>query len=161
MLVVVSNQCCCSRVNVVKVPSCVAALSLGGSASNNVAEYEGIRACFRDALAVANANPDAVVLTGSHDPAEQGRRYSFFFQTDSMLLARQLSGIWACRATPLRPLYEECLRIGKELSERGLPWGVSHIYREFNASADGAANLALDSPDDPDSVFPALVTPAP
>jgi len=61
-----------------------------------------------------------------------------------MLLARQVSGQWRCKARTLIPAYEECLSIGAELRGRGCSWYIEHIYREFNATADSLVNEALD-----------------
>ena len=70
------------------------------------------------------------------------------FEVDSNIVASQMAreNAWVCRDEELRPLYEECRRLGARLSEQGKTWEVRHIYREFNQVADTLANEALDDP---------------
>ena len=62
---------------------------LASDATNNVAEYEGLRQCMRRAERVR----DGLVM----------------FEVDSMLLARQMSRYrpWACRSAVLIPIHSE------------------------------------------------------
>ena len=68
------------------------------------------------------------------------------FRVDSLLVARQLQGKWACKCAHLLPLY--CRAIQLLDSIRRAPHTqdaiVEHIYREFNSDADGLANYAID-----------------
>ena len=97
-----------------------------GDVSNNVAEYEGVL----QALLHASQHP----------------RPNLIFRVDSLLVARQLQGIWACRSAHLLDQYERAIDILNSL--RGAPQissvAVEHVYREFNSDADGLANLAID-----------------
>ena len=98
-----------------------------GDESNNVAEYYGVLR----ALQHAASNQQTLLC----------------FRVDSMLVAKQLQGQWACRSPDLVPLYEQCLVLlqGLRSSAHVSQVQVEHIYREFNAYADSLANAALDN----------------
>ena len=69
------------------------------------------------------------------------------FRVDSMLAAKHLAGMCACRASNLVPLYATALDHLQRLQLRhaaGLV-DVENVYRDFNASADGLANYAVDN----------------
>ena len=98
-----------------------------GDASNNEAEYDGVLRALQHAVSMIDHS-------------------SFCFRVDSLLVARQLQGLWRCRAVHLHAVYEACLDLLKELRSRH---GhdcvkVEHVYREFNASADALANEVLN-----------------
>ena len=97
-----------------------------GDATNNTAEYTGILHALRYAA--------------SH-PCQR-----LCFQVDSLLVARQLQGCWACRSPDLIPLYEEALHLLTTLRSDPLVEDVivEHIYREFNVEADALANIGID-----------------
>ena len=99
-----------------------------GDASNNVAEYHGLRAAMQRAV----RRPDREVV----------------FQVDSDLVAKQMARVnaYVCRADGLMPLHHDCNQLGKALEERGVSWEVRHVYREYNQIADELANLAIDDP---------------
>lgn len=97
-----------------------------GTASNNVAEYRGLLACMRRAT--------------------RKRAACIMFQVDSMLLARHQNFAWACRTLELRPYYEECVNLGRQLTRQGKRWQLQHVYREFNGVADALANEGVDDP---------------
>ena len=110
-------------------PFAVARGFLGNNVSNNVAEYEGLRACMRRALRI--------------------RDLQVAFEVDSMLLARQMAHHrpWACRSENLLAIHVDCVGLGERLSELGVSWRVRHIYREFNQTADTLSNQAIDEQD--------------
>ena len=97
-----------------------------GDVSNNEAEYEGVVSAIGHAVTAA---PRACC-----------------FRVDSLLVARQLRGEWACRAPHLVPTYTRCLQLLERLRAHVAPntVRVQHIYREYNGDADGLANYALD-----------------
>ena len=68
------------------------------------------------------------------------------FYVDSMLVAKQLSCEWRCNSAHLKPLYEEALEALFALRRQAgvMSVDVKHIYREFNADADGICNRVLD-----------------
>jgi len=100
--------------------------NLGPHASNNVAEYSGLRASMHQAL----RKLDLRVV----------------FDVDSNLVARQMAqeDAWACRSVNLLHLHVGCVTCGDALTSAGIVWRVRHIYREYNQTADGLANAALD-----------------
>ena len=102
---------------------------LGNDITNNFAEYAGLWQCMRRAARIL-------------DPIVK-------FEVDSMLLAKQMAQIntWACRSDNLMDLHIECVRLGNILSDRGVIWNVTHIYREFNQTADALSNQAIDEID--------------
>ena len=97
-----------------------------GDVTNNIAEYH------------------AVWLALTH--AVCNIHHLYCFRVDSMLVARQLQGCWACRAAHLQHLYMACLDLIGILRRRAGPEHVQvqHIYREYNGDADGLANEAID-----------------
>ena len=72
------------------------------------------------------------------------------FELDSQIIARQVVMFSrrkaACRSPNLRPHFRTCVALGHALTERGVHWNMYHIYREYNQTADGLANLAIDDP---------------
>ena len=99
-----------------------------GDETNNVAEY----------LAAITALRNASFL---HCPR-------VIIRLDSLLVVNQLLGIWACRSSNLRSLYEEGLSLMTAIENDAdiLHFTLEHVYREFNADADSTANEALDAP---------------
>ena len=97
-----------------------------GDVSNNVAEYRGVIL----SLEYAVASPAPYLC----------------FRVDSMLVAKHLSGVWACHSPALVELYSHALDLLSRLrsNDHVLDVLVEHIYREFNADADSLANLAID-----------------
>ena len=89
-----------------------------------MAEYEGLLASMRRAA--------------------RKRDKEVIFEVDSMLLARQIGHVWACRSPSLTPYYEKCLQLGDTLDARGITWSIRHIYREYNQAADSLSNEAID-----------------
>ena len=101
---------------------------LGTGISNSVAEYRGLQESMRRA---ARRPQDKVVV----------------FEVDSMLLAKQMRHIWACRHASISPLYVDCCELGDQLTEMGVHWSIRHIYREYNQAADSLSNEAIDEPE--------------
>jgi ribonuclease HI len=91
-----------------------------GTATNNVAEYQGL-------------------LLGLSRAQELGAR-SIEIVTDSELMAKQWSGEYRVKNKVLRPLYEEA----KEIARHFESVDVRHVRRGGNAAADAAANRAID-----------------
>jgi len=92
-----------------------------GRATNNVAEYEAVRAGLERALALG--------------------AQSVHVRADSELSIRQLTGAYRVKNAGLKPIFDAV----KEL-ERKIPGGVTyeHVRREQNRLADALANQALD-----------------
>ena len=82
---------------------------LGIGVSNNVAEYRGLHEGMRRA---------------SRRPQDK----EVVFEVDSMLLAKQMRHVWACRHDSISPIYEECCELGDKLTEMGVRWTIRHIY---------------------------------
>jgi ribonuclease HI len=89
-------------------------------ATNNVAEYGGLLAALRWAVAHG--------ITALH------------VRSDSLLLVNQMKGQYRVKNPGLQPLYEDArslvLQIGRVTFE--------HVRREFNKDADRLANEAMD-----------------
>jgi ribonuclease HI len=92
-----------------------------GEMTNNQAEY---RALIAGLQAVARYRPVAVEV-----------------YLDSELLVNQLNGRYQVRHGALRPLFEEALRLARELSRVRF----THVPRAQNHLADAEANKALDA----------------
>ena len=119
-------------------PTATARGYLGEGVTNNVAEYVGVQACFENAVGFARTARLA------RPPKPPPQDFAFVFEVDSSLVAQQINGHWGCNNTSLQGHYAACIRAGRTLREWGWKWMLRHIYREFNATADGLANQALD-----------------
>ena len=91
-----------------------------GSATNNVAEYNGLLAALR----YAQAN---------------GHR-TLRVKSDSELLVKQMKGEYRVKNAGLQPLYQEACAMAKALDRIVF----EHVRREQNKDADRLANLAMD-----------------
>lgn len=91
-----------------------------GTATNNVAEYEGV-----------------LFFLGSH-PAEQGETLEFYL--DSLLVVNQLKGLWKIKDENLKVLNLKIKDLTKNLK---VSW--NHIPREENLEADALVNETLDN----------------
>ena len=69
-------------------------------------------------------------------------------RVDSKLLAMQVTGRWCCAAPTLRAFYKRALTLIDRLKTRAgiAEVEVVHVYREYNADADGICNEVLDMP---------------
>jgi len=95
-----------------------------GVATNNVAEYNGLLAALR--WAVANGRP------------------SLHVRSDSELLVRQMRGEYRVRNPGLQRLHSEAHRLSSLLPRVTF----EHVPRASNAEADRLANLAMDESGD-------------
>jgi ribonuclease HI len=91
-----------------------------GTATNNVAEYQGLLAALRHA-------------------AESGHR-ELLVRSDSELLVKQMRGEYRVKNPGLQPLHREA----SSLAARFDRVRFEHIPRSKNAEADRLANLAMD-----------------
>jgi probable phosphoglycerate mutase len=91
-----------------------------GTATNNVAEYQGLLAALRHA-------------------AESGHR-ELLVRSDSELLVKQMRGEYRVKNPGLQPLHREA----SSLAARFDRVRFEHIPRAKNAEADRLANLAMD-----------------
>lgn len=91
-----------------------------GVATNNVAEYQGLLAALRWAVA-HNARPLLV-------------------RSDSELLVKQMLGLYRVKHPGLQPLHQEACRLVRSVGDVTF----EHVRRERNADADRLANAAMD-----------------
>lgn len=91
-----------------------------GETTNNVAEYRALIA--------------GLEMAGSLDVS------SIEIRLDSMLLVKQVLGDYRVKATHLKPLHRDVLRLLEAFDE----WTIGHVRREANTVADALANEALD-----------------
>lgn len=91
-----------------------------GETTNNVAEYRALIAGLELAL---DRGVEAIDV-----------------RVDSLLLVKQIAGEYRVKASHLKPLHREALRLLGQFGE----WSMSHVRREANSVADGLANEALD-----------------
>jgi len=61
-------------------------------------------------------------------------------RSDSELLVRQMQGRYKVKSDDLKPLYEQALKLSRQLGY----FQIEHVRRELNRDADALANLALD-----------------
>jgi ribonuclease HI len=88
--------------------------------TNNVAEYNGLLAALRWAVA-------------------HGVR-TLHIRADSELLVKQMKGVYRVKNPGLIPLYEEARRLTRQIGRVSL----EHVRREFNKEADRLCNEAMD-----------------
>jgi ribonuclease HI len=91
-----------------------------GTATNNVAEYQGL-------------------INGLRFAFEHGARRVRVF-SDSQLVVRQVEGRYKVKHAAMIPLHREAMG----LLSRFAQWSVTHVPREQNREADRLANRALD-----------------
>jgi ribonuclease HI len=92
-----------------------------GIKTNNVAEYSGLLAVLK--WAVAEGHPRLRVVA------------------DSELMVKQMKGIYKVKSPDLRPLWEEARVLVKKLVE----FRIEHTLRGGNKEADRLANEAMDN----------------
>jgi ribonuclease HI len=90
------------------------------SATNNVAEYNGLLAALRWAV-------------------EHGIQ-TLHVRADSELMVKQLRGEYRVKHPGLQPLYEEARALVRQIGRVRF----EHVRREFNKDADRLANEAMD-----------------
>jgi ribonuclease HI len=88
-----------------------------GRQDNNVAEY----------LALLEALQCAVLLKAS----------ALHVYSDSEVVVKQMTGVYACRSSRLYSLNWTCRKLA-----RSLEFSISHVSREYNAEANRLANAA-------------------
>jgi ribonuclease HI len=91
-----------------------------GTCTNNVAEYNGLLAALRWAVAHA--------ITTLH------------VRSDSELLVKQMKGEYRVKNPGLQPLYDEARTLVRHIGRVRF----EHVRREFNREADRLANEAMD-----------------
>ena len=92
-----------------------------GIATSNVAEYRAVIAGLEAALAFPS--------------------HAVRVRADSMLVIRQLEGVWKVKKEHLRPLHARA----RELLESWVEVDLAHVRREQNVDADLLVNAALDA----------------
>jgi len=92
-----------------------------GTATNNVAEYEGILRSLAQAAKLGGTKLDIFC--------------------DSELLVKQINGEFRVKNAKLRPLHRQIMRQLAEFDHTA----VQHIYRKDNVDADALVNAALDA----------------
>jgi len=89
-------------------------------ATNNVAEYRGLLAALRWAVAHGCS--------------------TLHIRSDSLLLVQQMKGAYKVKHPGLQPLYEEAKGLAHQIGRVTF----EHVRREFNKDADRLANEAMD-----------------
>jgi ribonuclease HI len=91
-----------------------------GKRTNNFAEYSGLLAALKFAIAHGRGQLRVV--------------------SDSELMVKQMKGQYRVNSPELRPLFEEARRLTVQLDR----FEIRHVLREKNRHADRLANLAMD-----------------
>ena len=91
-----------------------------GICTNNVAEYSGLLAALRWALANGCS--------------------TLHIKSDSLLLVQQMKGVYKVKSPGLQPLHEEARGLVRQVGRVTF----EHVRREFNKDADRLANEAMD-----------------
>lgn len=109
------------KVNGKRVWEAAEYIGYGVLVSSNVAEYHGAIACMRQILSLELADA-AITLRG-----------------DSMLVIKQLNGLWRVKGGLYVPYYREAVKLRAELAHMQLEW----VPRNLNAEADELSKRAL------------------
>lgn len=104
------------------------AVFLGNKVTNNEAEYEAVIL----AMKVASLHPETLGLS-------PGWRGTLVVKTDSMLLAKQLSGEWKVKSESLKPLWEEASCLSKRFGKVRFVHVRAHVGHRWNERADDLA----------------------
>jgi ribonuclease HI len=99
-----------------------------GTATNNVAEYEGLLRALMEATRLGGTELD--------------------IYCDSELLVKQINGEYRVKNAKLRPLHRQIMRQLAEFDRTA----VQHIYRNDNVEADALVNAVLDTEADVDDL---------
>jgi len=91
-----------------------------GVATNNVAEYEGLRTAL--------------------DYCDKNNIKNVQIYLDSLLVVQQVNGKYKVKSKKLQTHYEKSLKLIDQIEDIE----IHHIRREFNSRADQLANEALD-----------------
>ena len=91
-----------------------------GTCTNNVAEYSGLLAALRWAVARGCA--------------------TLHVRSDSLLLVQQMRGVYRVKHPGLQPLFEEARGLARQIGRVT----YEHVRREHNKDADRLANEAMD-----------------
>lgn len=91
-----------------------------GICTNNVAEYSGLLAALRWAVAHGCA--------------------TLHVKSDSLLLVQQMKGVYKVKHPGLQPLFEEARGLARQIGKVT----YEHVRREYNKDADRLANEAMD-----------------
>jgi ribonuclease HI len=91
-----------------------------GTATNNVAEYEGLLLGLERARALGATEVEVV--------------------NDSELVAKQISGDYKVKHEAMRPLHQRATRALRDFQR----WSIRSVPRAQNARADALVNAALD-----------------
>ena len=92
-----------------------------GVATNNVAEYEGLRTAL--------------------DYCDKNNLKNVQIYLDSLLVVQQVNGKYKVKSKNLKDLYNQCTDLIKKIDNLE----IHHVPREQNKRADELANIALDS----------------
>ena len=92
-----------------------------GVATNNVAEYEGLRTAL--------------------DYCHKNNLKDIKIYLDSLLVVQQVNGKYKVKSKNLKDLYNQCTDLIKKIDNLE----IYHVPREQNKRADELANIALDS----------------
>ena len=92
-----------------------------GVATNNVAEYEGLRTAL--------------------DYCDKNNLKNVQIYLDSLLVVQQVNGKYKVKSKNLKDLYNQCTDLIKKIDNLE----IYHVPREQNKRADELANIALDS----------------
>lgn len=93
-----------------------------GEATNNVAEYQALIACLKN--------------------ASKTKCSRLVVHSDSELMVRQLLGEYKVKDPTLKLLFQKAQRL---LAKASFEFEIKHVGRELNKEADKLANLGIDS----------------
>ena len=93
-----------------------------GEATNNVAEYQALIACLRN--------------------APKTKCSKLVVHSDSELMVRQLLGEYKVKDPNLKLMFQKVHRL---LAKAPFKFEIKHVGRELNKEADQLANLGIDS----------------
>jgi ribonuclease HI len=103
---------------------------LGNAQTNNQAEYEG---------AISGLEHARNVLVDLLEEKEPPLNVTLVLQGDSNLIIEQLNGNYKCNSPKLQPLYKKAKKLIADIEKSAATMDATyeHVYRKYNATADG------------------------
>lgn len=121
----------------------------GNNKTNNFAEYTGLLSGLQKAKSFVSeyvTKKTKQCATSSSATSSTKTLFQMNIYGDSNLIIQQLKGVYQCKNTNIRPLFDQCIQLIGELKNMGNGNNdvlYDHVYREQNKVADGECDNKL------------------
>ncbi|KAL7548863.1 hypothetical protein ACHAWF_012125 [Thalassiosira exigua] len=118
----------------------------GERATNNYAEYKGLLAGLKQSKLCIEQFASKQPAKSPMEPGSTRPLFNLQVYGDSNLIIQQLKGVWQCKHSNIRPLFEQSRKLTSDLRALDTRCEVlfEHVYRDQNKVADALANEAMD-----------------